>query len=82
MGYYLIKKILEYITYDLVKDFFKNIICPSFMEISLSSHGSRVIQKILTLFDKTPNLMQIFNENLKDFFVENFFKSKFNSYNN
>ena len=71
-GNYLIQKLLEYITNDLVNDFFKKIICPSFMEISLNSHGSRVIQKILTRIYKTPNLMQIFNENLKASMLEIF----------
>ena len=71
-GNYLIQKLLEYITKDLVQEFFENIICPSFMEISLNSHGSRVIQKVLTRIYKTPNLMQIFNENLKSSMLEIF----------
>ena len=46
-GNYLIQKLLEYISSDLISEFFINIICPSFMEISLNPHGSRVIQKLL-----------------------------------
>ena len=71
-GNYLIQKLLEYITNDLVQEFFKNIICPSFMEICLNSHGSRVIQKILARIYKNKNLMQIFNENLKSSMLEIF----------
>ena len=71
-GNYLIQKLLEYIPNDLVQEFFKNIIYPSFVEISLNSHGSRVIQKILARIYKRPNLMEIFNDNLKSSMLEIF----------
>ena len=71
-GNYFIQKLLEYITNDLVKEFFINIIVPSFMEISLNPHGSRVIQKLLDRIYNVPNLMNNFNECLKSAMLEIF----------
>ena len=71
-GNYFIQKLLEYITNDLVKEFFINIIVPSFMEISLNPHGSRVIQKLLDRIYNVPNLMTNFNECLKSAMLEIF----------
>ena len=71
-GNYFIQKLLEYITNDLVKEFFINIIVPSFMEISLNPHGSRVIQKLLDRIYNIPNLMNNFNECLKSAMLEIF----------
>jgi len=47
-GNYLVQKLLEYISDDLIQDYFNNVIYPSFMEIALNPHGSRVIQKLLS----------------------------------
>jgi hypothetical protein len=71
-GNYLIQKLLEYITNDIIQEYFLNIICPSFMEISLNPHGSRVIQKLLGRIYNTPNLMKKFNECLKNSMLEIF----------
>ena len=71
-GNYLIQKLLEYITNDIVQEYFTNIICPSFMEISLNPHGSRVIQKLLGRIFNISNLMKIFNECLKSSMLEIF----------
>ena len=71
-GNYLIQKLLEYITNDLIQEFFINIICPSFMEISLNPHGSRVIQKLLGRIYNINNLMKVFNECLKSTMLEIF----------
>ena len=69
-GNYLIQKLLEYITNDIIQEFFMNIIRPSFMEISLNPHGSRVIQKLLERIYNAQNLMKIFNECLKNAMLE------------
>ena len=71
-GNYLIQKLLEYITKDIIQEFFTAIIYPSFMEISLNPHGSRVIQKLLTRIYNIPNLMVSFNECLKTSMLEIF----------
>ena len=71
-GNYLIQKLLEHITNDLISEFFINIICPSFMEISLNPHGSRVIQKLLEQIYNKQNLMNIFNECLQNCMLEIF----------
>ena len=71
-GNYLIQKLLEYITDDIIQEYFTNIICPSFMEISLNPHGSRVIQKLLDRIYNISNLMNIFNECLKNSMLEIF----------
>ena len=71
-GNYFIQKLLEYISSDLISEFFINIICPSFMEISLNPHGSRVIQKLLERIYNNQNLMKIFNECLRNSMLEIF----------
>ena len=71
-GNYLIQKLLEYITDDIIQEYFINIICPSFMEISLNPHGSRVIQKLLDRIYNVSHLMNIFNECLKNSMLEIF----------
>ena len=71
-GNYFIQKLLEYISSDLISEFFINIICPSFMEISLNPHGSRVIQKLLERIYNNQNLMKIFNECLQNTMLEIF----------
>ena len=71
-GNYLIQKLLEHISNDLISEFFINIICPSFMEISLNPHGSRVIQKLLEQIYNKQNLMSIFNECLQNCMLEIF----------
>ena len=71
-GNYFIQKLLEYISSDLISEFFINIICPSFMEISLNPHGSRVIQKLLERIYNNQNLMKIFNEYLLNTMLEIF----------
>jgi len=71
-GNYLIQKLFEYISNDLISEFFITIICPSFMEISLNPHGSRVIQKLLERIYNNPNLMKIFNEYLLNSMLEIF----------
>ena len=71
-GNYLIQKLLEYITDDVIQEYFTNIICPSFMEISLNPHGSRVIQKLLDRIYNASHLMNIFNECLKNSILEIF----------
>ena len=71
-GNYFIQKLLEYISSDLIYEFFINIICPSFMEISLNPHGSRVIQKLLERIYNNQNLMKIFNECLQNSMLEIF----------
>ena len=64
-GNYLIQKLLEYISNDLVQDFFNNVIYHSFMEIALNSHGSRVIQKLLGRIYMSPDIMTIFDKCLE-----------------
>ena len=71
-GNYFIQKLLDYISSDLISEFFINIICPSFMEISLNPHGSRVIQKLLERIYNNQNLMKIFNECLQNSMLEIF----------
>ena len=71
-GNYLIQKLLEYISNDLVQEFFINIICPSFMEISLNPHGSRVIQKLLVRIYNVENLMNYFDKCLQNSMLEIF----------
>ena len=71
-GNYLIQKLLEYISNDLVQEFFINIICPSFMEISLNPHGSRVIQKLLIRIYNVENLMNYFDKCLQNSMLEIF----------
>ena len=71
-GNYLIQKLLEYISNDLVQEFFINIICPSFMEISLNPHGSRVIQKLLVRIYNNENLMNYFDKCLLNSMLEIF----------
>ena len=69
-GNYLVQKLLEYISDKLISEFFINIICPSFTEISLNSHGSRVIQKLLERIYNNPKIMKIFNECLQNSMFE------------
>jgi hypothetical protein len=71
-GNYLIQKLLEYISNDLVQEFFMNIICPSFMEISLNPHGSRVIQKLLVRIYNVENIMNYFDKCLQNSMLEIF----------
>ena len=71
-GNYFIQKLLDFITDDIVQDYFTNIIYPNFMEISLNPHGSRVIQKLLDRIYNRPKLMKIFNESLATCLLEIF----------
>ena len=71
-GNYLIQKLLEFISDDIVQEYFKNIIYPSFMEVSLNPHGSRVIQKLLGRIHNKPNIMKIFNDCLVNYLLEIF----------
>ena len=69
---YLIQKLWEYITNDIIQKFFINIICPSFIEISLDHYRSRVIQKLLGRIYITSNLMKKYNECLQSSMLEIF----------
>ena len=71
-GNYFIQKLLEYISDDLVRDFFNSVVCPSFMEIALNPHGSRVIQKLLSRIYIYQDLMDIFNQLLQTSMLEIF----------
>ena len=71
-GNYLIQKLLEYISDDLVQDFFNNVICQAFMEIALNPHGSRVIQKLIGRIYMSQELMNIFNQYLQNSMLEIF----------
>ena len=71
-GNYLIQKLLEFISDDLVVEFFNNVVCPSFMEIALNPHGSRVIQKLLSRIYMHQDIMNIFNQLLQASMLEIF----------
>ena len=71
-GNYFIQKLLEYISDDLVRDFFNSVVYPSFMEIALNPHGSRVIQKLLSRIYIYQDLMDIFNQLLQTSMLEIF----------
>ena len=71
-GNYLIQKLLELISDDLVIEFFNNVVCPSFMEIALNPHGSRVIQKLISRIYMNQNIMNIFNQLLQSSMLEIF----------
>ena len=69
-GNYFIQKLLEYISFEKLENFFNNIICSSFVEICLNQHGSRVIQKLLDKIYKNDELVTKFNEYLKKYMLE------------
>ena len=71
-GNYLIQKLLELISDDLVIEFFNNVVCPSFMEIALNPHGSRVIQKLISRIYMNQNIINIFNQLLQSSMLEIF----------
>ena len=71
-GNYLIQKLLEFISDDIIQEYFSNTIYPNFMEISLNPHGSRVIQKLLDKIYNKPNLMKLFNDCLLKCLLEIF----------
>ena len=71
-GNYLVQKLLEYISNELVKEFFNNVVCPSFMEIALNPHGSRVIQKLIGRIYMYQDIMNIFNQLLQTSMLEIF----------
>ena len=71
-GNYLIQKVLEYLPNDLVQDYFNNTIYPSFMEIALNPHGSRVIQKLFGRIYTSEEMMSKFNQCLQNSMLEIF----------
>ena len=71
-GNYLIQKLLEYISNDLIQDYFNNIIYPSFMEVALNPHGSRVIQKLFGRIYMYKDIMNKFNDCLQNWMLEIF----------
>ena len=71
-GNYLIQKLLEYISDDLIQDFFNDVICQAFMEIALNPHGSRVIQKLIGRIYMSEEMMNIFNQYLQNVMLEIF----------
>ena len=71
-GNYLVQKLLEYISNELVKEFFNNVVCPSFLEIALNPHGSRVIQKLIGRIYMYQDIMNIFNQLLQTSMLEIF----------
>ena len=71
-GNYLIQKLLEYISNDLIEDYCNNVIFTSFMEIALNPHGSRVIQKLIGRIYLSQNLMNKFNQCLQNSLLEIF----------
>ena len=71
-GNYLIQKLLEFISDDLIQDFFNEVICQAFMEIALNPHGSRVIQKLIGRIYKSEEMMNIFNQYLQNVMLEIF----------
>ena len=71
-GNYLIQKLLEYISDDLIQDFFNDVICQAFMEIALNPHGSRVIQKLIGRIYMSEEMMNIFNQYLQNLMLEIF----------
>ena len=71
-GNYLIQKLLEYISNDLIKEYFNNVILTSFMKIALNPHGSRVIQKLIERIYISKDIMDKFNQYLKNSMLEIF----------
>ena len=71
-GNYLIQKLLEFISEDLVIEFFNIVVCPSFIEITLNPHGSRVIQKLISRIYMHQDIMNIFNQLLQTSMLEIF----------
>ena len=71
-GNYLIQKLLEFISEDLVIEFFNTVVCPSFIEIALNPHGSRVIQKLISRIYMHQDIMNIFNQLLQTSMLEIF----------
>ena len=71
-GNYLIQKLLEFISDDLIQDFFNEVICQAFMEIALNPHGSRVIQKLIGRIYMSEEMMNIFNKYLQNVMLEIF----------
>ena len=69
-GNYFIQKLLEYISKEKLENFFNEIICPSFVEICLNAHGSRVIQKLLDKIYTNKELVTKFNEYLNKYLLE------------
>ena len=71
-GNYLIQKLLEFISNELIQDYFNNVIYPSFMEVALNPHGSRVIQKLLGRIYNSQDMMNKFNLCLQNSMLEIF----------
>ena len=71
-GNYLIQKLLEFISNELIQDYFNNVIYPSFMEVALNPHGSRVIQKLLGRIYNSQDMMIKFNLCLQNSMLEIF----------
>jgi len=71
-GNYLIQKLLEFIPDELIQDYFNTVIFPSFMEIALNPHGSRVIQKLLGRIYNSQDMMSKFNLCLQNSMLEIF----------
>lgn len=71
-GNYLIQKLLEYLPDEMIQDFFNSVIYPSFMEIALNPHGSRVIQKLLGRIYVSQDMMTKFNQCLQNSMLEIF----------
>ena len=71
-GNYLIQKLLEFIPDELIQDYFNTVIFPSFMEVALNPHGSRVIQKLLGRIYNSQNMMSKFNLCLQNSMLEIF----------
>ena len=73
-GNYLVQKLLEYISDELIQDYFNNVIYPSFMEVALNPHGSRVIQKLFGRIYVYQDIINKFNECLQNWMLEIFLK--------
>jgi len=71
-GNYLIQKLLEFIPDELIQDYFNTVIFPSFMEVALNPHGSRVIQKLLGRIYNSQDIMSKFNLCLQNSMLEIF----------
>ena len=71
-GNYLVQKLLEYISDELIQDYFNNVIYPSFMEVALNPHGSRVIQKLFGRIYVYQDIINKFNECLQNWMLEIF----------
>ena len=71
-GNYLFQKLLDYMSNDLIQDYFNTLIYPSFMEIALNPHGSRVIQKLIGKIYTSQDMMNKFNQCLQNSMLEIF----------